>query len=887
VSGANHGKPVYKKDGGDSVSVLIYYWDERDGSTFNGWWFGPKVGGDQVWAYNENKMTQVPPASNWKVPWDGQVEPTLQVTAMTAGSGMRGSPTPPPMQDTRQQHESEMRRRQEEARRQEEQQRRQRQEEQRRQEEEQRRQRQEEMKRREEEMQRQRVEQLRRQQEEDNRRREAERQRQIERQRQEEERRRRDEEERRRRQKEREEEQARRDAEMQRRREEEEKRKREQSAALAVRKVIQRVRIATPETYDSLRAELEDVQAQHLDAMGSQVEKVSQEAEKALEQAQQRIDEINKKREEDERRAAEEEKRRKEEAELVERLMKELREEIDAVDAKVKEAVESAKSLETNVADVAPDAMVEAAKVSEVVVESAHESVDKAARILSEKRGEMGDNEAARSVRRDLADFSDRLAVGRRTLSDLGGTVKAAHDKASRKSVALQKRGEQKAEFDGHDMDHDGQLSSAEIAAFSKSVYDFEVPEETLGKIVRILEPVSIDKFQRMRGMVAIAKSEVLARARRAEEEEKKRLIEERQKFTQGVISAASEMLMAAELTVGRAESEARTLSKSSDLPAAQTKTIAVSIGKIAEQAETELAEALAKLKQVEEACATDEALTHFGKRDIPRLKQRHARVQDDIEKATASARSANEKATRKSFAELEQIRTKTVTAIRNHMTAENKTGEELFEGIDGGEPVTKDKFVAFISGLGDACKLTDAQAEMLFDHSARGEEKMDKDQFIEFIRFHYTCVKSTVLSETISIKSKTVKRLEVGEVLIGLEGPTKDEGVNVIRVRCQAANDDAIGWATIAGNQGTPFLEPGGTFFAVVKETVLTDGFSVQDSKTIRRITKGEVVEVVEFGKKDASVGVKRIKGRAALDGALGWITISGNQGTSFLEPC
>lgn len=57
--------------------VLIYYWDERDGPNFHGWWFGPKafwsllartfqVGGDQVWAYNANKLSPVPPASGWK-----------------------------------------------------------------------------------------------------------------------------------------------------------------------------------------------------------------------------------------------------------------------------------------------------------------------------------------------------------------------------------------------------------------------------------------------------------------------------------------------------------------------------------------------------------------------------------------------------------------------------------------------------------------------------------------------------------------------------------------------------------------------------------------------------------------------------------------------------
>ncbi len=41
--GVHHGKPVYKKSEGDNLS--IYYWDDRDGTSMHGWWFGFQVGG--------------------------------------------------------------------------------------------------------------------------------------------------------------------------------------------------------------------------------------------------------------------------------------------------------------------------------------------------------------------------------------------------------------------------------------------------------------------------------------------------------------------------------------------------------------------------------------------------------------------------------------------------------------------------------------------------------------------------------------------------------------------------------------------------------------------------------------------------------------------------
>lgn len=65
--GENHGKPTYKKDRGNGLDVMIYYWDERDGPTFAGWWFGPKVGDNHVWAYHPGREA-LPPADSWKVP---------------------------------------------------------------------------------------------------------------------------------------------------------------------------------------------------------------------------------------------------------------------------------------------------------------------------------------------------------------------------------------------------------------------------------------------------------------------------------------------------------------------------------------------------------------------------------------------------------------------------------------------------------------------------------------------------------------------------------------------------------------------------------------------------------------------------------------------------
>lgn len=71
-------KKVQEKPGPDFVEVFMYYWDSRDGPSFEGWWFGNKLGGTQVWSHNASQA-MVPPGEGWKIPWDGAVRTTLVV----------------------------------------------------------------------------------------------------------------------------------------------------------------------------------------------------------------------------------------------------------------------------------------------------------------------------------------------------------------------------------------------------------------------------------------------------------------------------------------------------------------------------------------------------------------------------------------------------------------------------------------------------------------------------------------------------------------------------------------------------------------------------------------------------------------------------------------
>lgn len=80
VKGENHGRPFYQKmpvrAGTPPPEVFVYYWDGRDGPSFEGWWFGKAVGGNEVWSHCPEKA-MLPPLKGWKIPFQGPARNTF------------------------------------------------------------------------------------------------------------------------------------------------------------------------------------------------------------------------------------------------------------------------------------------------------------------------------------------------------------------------------------------------------------------------------------------------------------------------------------------------------------------------------------------------------------------------------------------------------------------------------------------------------------------------------------------------------------------------------------------------------------------------------------------------------------------------------------------
>jgi len=146
----------------------------------------------------------------------------------------------------------------------------------------------------------------------------------------------------------------------------------------------------------------------------------------------------------------------------------------------------------------------------------------------------------------------------------------------------------------------------------------------------------------------------------------------------------------------------------------------------------------------------------------------------------------------------------------------------------------------------------------------------------------HYTVLAPVPLHKKFATDAaEKVRMLEKDEAVQILEGPKEEKVEPVMRLKGRALSDGSTGWITVKDKT----LKSWSPFYKCSSATVIHDGFSVKTAQIVRRIEAGEVVELAEGPKLEKEIGVMRIKARAETDGAVGWITVKGNQGTVFLR--
>jgi len=123
------------------------------------------------------------------------------------------------------------------------------------------------------------------------------------------------------------------------------------------------------------------------------------------------------------------------------------------------------------------------------------------------------------------------------------------------------------------------------------------------------------------------------------------------------------------------------------------------------------------------------------------------------------------------------------------------------------------------------------------------------------------------------------IRTLAEEEVLDILEGPVEEIAQPPQRYRVRVATDGKVGWVTFKDD----ILLPWSPQYRCTTNAALHSQFKLEGATSVRTLEPGELVELIEGPRLEASLGVLRMRGRATKDGAVGWVTIAGNQGTPF----
>jgi len=684
----------------------------------------------------------------------------------------------------------------------------------------------------------------------------------------------------------------------------------EQMAVLSIRRVMQVFRTSQPDQYDENKKKLDEIIAEELEKCGSVKPQMAAELEKAVAEVQQRLAQIAEAKKAMEEKAAAENNRRKELKEKAEELVAELEKLVVKAEEKAKgvqeeaEPVLSDKDMKIAEVEACAGAVEEAAKESTPVLQAASDFVVKESPQIKNTPPLTGEPPPTCAV--DLQKLTIRITEAKKTIAST--LMKVTHSKTTRISKAAAKEKYEKGmvPFTKYDTDKDGKLSRKEIQAYSKGVYKFTVPAEALDFISESLiedgsKGVEKTDFHRLNIMIGVAREAAIDTKKKEVREARQKEVADAKEKLQAEIKETVEKITEATAATSETEKKVQTFNLAENKAKTSVEMVAIAdeVDSLLEKAKEGHAAAKAIVVEFTKA-ATEPELKSFLAFETKKLEELLKKLDHRNTKSSASLTIFRAQVTKKNTAELEKLRSQALAMIYHHQGEKNLMSEDVLAEFDKKKTgkVNESSFVKFFKTCEKkededekaSSSLSEEDAQRLFGYlDAEEEGSLSKEKFLSFTRRFMKVVKASVLTEDISIKSESKRRLEEGEVLDVLSGPTKtgDEDAEIFRLKVKAMSDDVEGWVTPVGNQDTVYLKDGGDKFKVVKETILTGSFIIgEDTKTKdKKLKVGEVVEVREWARKEETSELMRMKVRVVSDGSTGFVTQVGNTGVAYLE--
>lgn len=878
LEGENHGKPTYKRDMQVSgMNVMIYYWDDRDGAKFRGWWFGPKVGGDQVWAYHSSGDSTLPPNSGWCVPYDGPVDTALRIEVAgasnpqgesaqgarrdragrrrarggrknaAAGAASAGSAAAPAAGNGAETRAGSVAERKpedggkaapavsSEAS----------------------------------------VPELKppsgpppSSPEEEQRLRKVA----------------------------------------------EDRRRQEQKATLAIRRVIQKVRIATPGNFSELQEELQEILREQLESTGSQKQRMQEESDKGLEQARKRIEQVNEQQRREQERKEEEEKGRQK----FEVRAKQLVTELDGFVIAAEAGVERLR--------VTLSAMTEAATNSGLgpqEAEQALQSVEAAGcevRALTkactdfivQKGAEMkepaGGGDASLSLDKKivLTTMLQRINECARTCEAIVAQARTTAEAAMRRAAARQKMHDLEATFEQYDKDADDVLSRREVLAYARGHFKFILPEEALDRIWRHLvqegqRGVRLEAFQDLNVAIGVARECQRDGKRRTVREASESVLKDLKASLSEKVKEAAKAVDEADRCVGRAEKEVQPFQAKAksmtleEMIALADATDAV-IGEAREMVGSSRRCMGSLAEGLNEQYASD--LRAFLKEETKQMELRVGRMDSRLSRATNLSHRFREQADKKlRLVRLDRLRGMAAGVLRHMQQAQSLGDEDFFEAVNvsGSGTIAEEEFVAAITSAGEDAEKEGAEApwreeltgEVLSAIFAQLADSggLSKEAFLLMGHACYRVLQTTVLTSEL-VPTTVLRNLQVGEALEALEPPQKEASSGLLRIHLRSLEDGLEGWGTLLGNVGSAFLEEascGGLLRTKSPLELQLESKVEGQLPTTRTLREGELLEMRAWPCLGPE-GQRRLCCRLRSDGTLGWLSLPEVPGDS---PC
>jgi len=677
---------------------------------------------------------------------------------------------------------------------------------------------------------------------------------------------------------------------------------------LAIRRVIQKLRTAHRSSMDDVKKEIVEILEKELANCGPQSAKIKEEADAASATAEERLKVLE-----------EQEAKRKEAAEKADELLTEFGGLITEAEEALKSLKEAAEPFEKG--ELTLKQVEATAAKSETAGEEARAKVKAAAAFGMEKNGDMklaiitpppppvaGEEEKPAEKKPTLASLNAKLSEATRGTEATIRLAAVSKERATKKCGAKVKLDALKKIFTKYDKDKDLHLNKKEILAYAKGEFKLTLETAVVDNITKALvkegeKGVSAEAFQCLKAVVGINREKALdAKRKEARLEREKELAEMKEKIQESA-KEADKAATEAEEQIKKLEEAAKPLpTDAKTMKSTEMGTKADEVDGVAKEAKENLAEAMKLADGIAEDVEAE--LKSIAVAEVFKIKRRTAQFDGRITKCVLAVTKFRGETSKREAAELEKFRSDAVKALHFHQDAKKLNPEELFEVVDNDKDGKIDErdFQAFFKSCE---KNTEAEAEgsaltkddltRLFASLCEDEESsISKDDFCCLARRYMKVVKETVVTDSMDIKdSKTLRRLEIGEVCEMAKSAIKEENSEVMRLHVRVLKDGIDGWVTPVGNQGTVFLEQGSLLMKVVKETILTPSFSIAPPKdaakkvkdTTRKMKEGEILEVREWMKAEPESGLLRMKVKSRTDGQVGWATAVGNSGAVFLE--